>query len=391
MISFCYDDLGEYGIGYPNLAPPGLQPWQFDTTWPRAVPMRLLLYLQHLGIDAQACLVEHCRKHSWYPVALAWFDHDLDYFELMSATVIERLQQKHCRVLFYYHEGDNPHVIKHRLDQLCLQHGLDSDCYLFVSANTAADHVPGFRWLSDHEFFFRYLNRLQQASAPDDGRRPYQFVALNRTHKWWRATCMADLERSSVLRHSLWSYNTECDIGDDPRDNPIMIDSIAGLRDSVHRFMQQGSRWCDAAAPDQHNDHRQVNESLYKDAYCHIILETLFDADGSQGTFLTEKTYKALKFGQPFVMVAPPRSLDRLRQQGYHVFDDVMDNSYDLITDNTQRWLAIKALLQQLQQSDMQQWFRGCLPDVMHNQQHFLDCGHEHIRDFVKVLTCPHQ
>jgi len=391
MISFCYDDLGEYGIGYPNLARRDLEPWQFDHEWPRTVPLRLLLYLRHLDLEAGAHLVEQAPAGSWYPVALAWFDHDLDYFSLMSECVLQRLRQQEIRVLFYYHEGDNPQLISKRLHALCQQHDLPDRCWHFVSANTAARNLPGFTWFPDHEFFFRYLNRRQEASRPDDGRRPYEFVALNRTHKWWRATCMADLKRSGVLEHSLWSYNTDCDIGDDPRDNPIMIDSIPGLRPSIQEFLRQGPYWCDTDQEDKHNDHRWVNESLYKDAYCHVVTETLFDADGSGGTFLTEKTYKALKFGQPFVLLAPPRSLECLRQQGYRVFDHAMDNSYDTIEDNTERWLAAKHTLQALQASDMRQWLSHCLSDVLHNQQHFSNCATMHINDLIKVLECPHQ
>jgi hypothetical protein len=43
------------------------------------------------------------------------------------------------RVLFYYHEGDNPARIKNRLDEL-QQSLLPPNCYVFVSGNTAAKH-----------------------------------------------------------------------------------------------------------------------------------------------------------------------------------------------------------------------------------------------------------
>ena len=43
----------------------------------------------------------------------------------------------------------------------------------------------------------------------------------------------------------------------------------------------------------------------YANAYCNIVMETHFDADGSTGTFLTEKTYKPIKHGQLFFVAGP--------------------------------------------------------------------------------------
>ena len=65
-------------------------------------------------------------------------------------------------------------------------------------------------------------------------------------------------------------------------------------------------------------------------------------------------------------------SLAALRSAGYRTFDSVIDNSYDTIVDNTQRWLAVKQTLQQIKQQDLYQWFLKCLPDLIHNQHLFI-------------------
>lgn len=375
-INFCFDSLGDYGIGYPNLARPGLNPDEFDDTWPRVLPLRLLMYLKQENLEFSTFLIDQAPKGSWYPVALAWHNFECDYFELMSDLVLGRLRSRDIKVLFYYHEGDHPGHIQQRLESLCRQHELPIDCYLFISANSAARSLDHFVYFNDHEYFFRYINRYQSAPTASDAPRPHQFTALNRIHKWWRASVMSDLRRSGILDQSLWSYNTTCTIDDKELDNPIELDSVPGWRTYLGNFLAGGPYVCDTPNDSAHNDHRRINTDLYLNSYCHIVIETLFDVDGSGGAFLTEKTFKCIKYGQPFVIVGPVGSLKVLRDQGYRVFDHVTDNSYDLIENNTQRWFAVKHTLQKLQQQDMHKWYLSCLDDVKHNQQVFESMSH---------------
>ena len=196
--------------------------------------------------------------------------------------------------------------------------------------------------------------------------RPYTFVALSRTHKWWRAAVMADLLQSNMLSQSLWSYNTGLPLGDDPADNPI--EHLPNV--DVDVFMQNGPYRCDTLTVDEHNDHALVVPEHYTDAYFNVVIETHFDADGSGGAFLTEKTFKPIKNAQPFVLIAPPGSLECLRELGYRTFDHVLDNTYDLEINNTQRWLKVKHTLQQIQQ-DPHGIFLQCQEDLVYNQRLF--------------------
>ena len=388
-INFCFDHMTSPGLlGYPNLARPGLQGHEFDDQWPRTVPLRLLVYFDQSGISSKSFTVEDAPVGSWYPVALAWHDFDCDYISLMSPELLQRVRNCEIRILFYYHEGDNPAKIKQHIDSLCYNHFLPHDCYLFVSANTAAADLDNFLYFSDHEHFFRYINRRQPMPEIVVRPRSHEFTALNRTHKWWRASCMADLHGLGVLNRSLWSYNTQCRIDEHENDNPLELDMISGWRDAVQNFVSHGPYFCDSNDDQSHNDHRHVPIHLYQNSYCHLVVETLFDADQSGGAFLTEKTYKVIKFGQPFVIIGPTHSLRTLRQQGYRVFDNAIDNGYDEITDNTQRWLAVRRAILEIQSQDMHKWFLACLPDLKHNQQLFNDAKGPSLNDMQRKLSC---
>ena len=360
------------GKAYPALAEWQAQPYtaewrQFRCHWPYTVPCELHEHCDTHGFPYSINTVDSADPDSFYTVGLGFFDFEIDYFALVPPAVFER----GLTILFYYHEGDNPFRIKQRLDQLCQQHSLPTDCYRFISGNTAADAVSGFAWFPDHELLYWHRNREVVATSIHLNARPYRFTILNRTHKWWRATVMADLQRSGILDASQWSYNTELVLGDDPADNPIEVD-VLDLRSGIEQFLQHGPYVCDTLTTDQHNDHHLHVARHYTDSYCHVVLETHFDADQSGGSFLTEKTFKPIKHGQPFVIVGPAGSLQALRDLGYRTFDHAIDNSYDQIKDNTQRWLRVKETIAKLNRSDMQKWFASCLDDVIHNQQLFL-------------------
>ena len=390
-VIFCYDRMASDKLGYPNCvslqAGPESPAWQtFDHHWPRTVPLRLQLYLSQCGFPYIDIPIGAVTGPAWYPIAFGWFDFSLDYLSLVPHDTLEQVRKGPVKILFYYHEGDNPQRIKNRLDSLCRDHGISDDRYIFVSANTAASEIPGCFYFQDHECFFRYRNRFQQAD-PVNTFPSHEFLALNRTHKWWRATCMADLFHNGCLNQSIWSYNTDILCGDDFNDNPIEIDSISGLRQNIDQFIKSGPYFVDGADDLAHNNHNRVNTNLFFATHMSLILETHFDADQSNGTFVTEKIFKAIKYGHPFVVIGTPKTLAQLRSDGYRVFDHVIDNSYDDMTNHTQRWNAIKHTIMQIKQQGVAQIAKSCQDDVQHNKDLFAKRGASQLNTLMKCLT----
>jgi hypothetical protein len=95
---------------------------------------------------------------------------------------------------------------------------------------------------------------------------------------------------------------------------------------------------------------------------------------------LTEKTFKPIALGMPFVLSAPAGSLKYLRQYGFKTFETVWNEWYDEQTDDTKRIYELTTLLKDLdQQSEQQknQMFKKCLPIIEHNWNHFYNGGFE--------------
>ena len=62
-----------------------------------------------------------------------------------------------------------------------------------------------------------------------------------------------------------------------------------------------------------------------KDSYIHLVTETTV----SPGVFVTEKTWRPIAYGQLFLILGNPGTVEFLRSQGVDVFDDLIDHSYD--------------------------------------------------------------
>lgn len=385
MFKFVYDR--EYlGRPWPNLAPKQETDqgyYHFGNSYPWIVPIRLLYHCQeHEYAHQIAYIGDHIPAGSYYPVGIGWFSFDLDYFALMSDQVQDMLRNRIMQVLFYYHEGDNPFHEKTRLNQLCELHNLPVDCYRFVSSNSEADSIPGFVHFNDHELWYwrnsvhRY-GQAQPGCVYHEQPRTRQLTSLSRVHKWWRATIQSELHRRGWLAHSYWSYNT-VNIGDQRRDNPIEAFKFPGLESYMDQFLAGAPYTCDQLSEQEHNSHWQYVAEHFENSYCNIVMETLYDADQSSGTFITEKTFKPIRHAQPFVIFGTAGTLSILRDLGYRTFDHAIDNSYDLETDNTQRFVKTLQAIEQILSQDLHSWYIKCRADIEHNQALFV--AHKHDR-----------
>ena len=378
---------------YPALARhqalPYTQGWrEFGQHWPHTTPLRLQEYCDHHGIKLNIYNIQdNLPNNTFYPVGLGFFNFSIDYFELMGSDIRKKLREEHIRVLFYYHEGDNPARIKIRLDELASNHLLPPNCYVFVSSNSAASSIPRFVAFQDSELWYWQRNHSSPALKIHHEPRERDFTVLNRLHKSWRALIMADLKSLDILNNSYWSY---CESGEfDDADCPIEIDAIAGLRTATEEFLKSAPYVSDELDNDQRNNHSTLVAKYHVNSYCNIVVESQFDYDQSNGVLLSEKTFKPIKHGQLFFIAGAAGSLQMLRNLGYRVFDSVLDNSYDLETDHTQRWMALSRSIYFAQQ-ELPELFKQARADIEHNQQLFQAAKTQRLNTLIKEINESH-
>ncbi len=87
-------------------------------------------------------------------------------------------------------------------------------------------------------------------------------------------------------------------------------------------------------------DYTEMPRTFMYDSYVNMITDTFFEHWGAT-TFISEKVFNAMLHGQMFFMMSPPGTLKYLQSVGYKTFGDVVDESYDTISDNYKRLSAV--------------------------------------------------
>ena len=115
-----------------------------------------------------------------------------------------------------------------------------------------------------------------------------------------------------------------------------------------------------------------VNLDHYSNSYFSLISET---ETSDQCIFITEKTYKAIYAGHPFIIWGNPGTLTYLRSIGYKTFPTLFDESYDTELDPVKRLAMILAEVKKfkdLDSKEKQNLIKMQNDIAEHNYQHLM-------------------
>jgi hypothetical protein len=127
-----------------------------------------------------------------------------------------------------------------------------------------------------------------------------------------------------------------------------------GLSNVPERYQHKMPMLIDGIIAPGHLDSNQhkVADPRMNDAYVNVVMETAFDHEISPLTwnvpFISEKSIKPFAWGQVPIYIAPQNSLPRLREMGFDLFDDVVDQDYDKIADPVARITAAISELERI-------------------------------------------
>ena len=96
---------------------------------------------------------------------------------------------------------------------------------------------------------------------------------------------------------------------------------------------------------------------------------------------LTEKTFKPIAMGMPFIIVGTRGSLEYLRSYGFRTFEGIWDESYDQAEDSVriQRIASLLRSLDELSPAGKQDLFAMAQEVIEHNWNHFYNGGFESV------------
>lgn len=336
---------------------------------------RIIYYLYDCKIPAQVVHTVDAPKNSWYPIVLGWFDFSQDYIAVISVDALTRIKKKQMKLIFTYHEGDHPGRIRHRLDELCQQHNIDVNMVWLISGNSSADQYPNTIYWPETEFmYWRSVDRNQGAKYHLRA-RSRAYTALCRIDKLWRKVFMSDLWNHGLHNNGYFSYNQYL-LGseDDYLGCSLSNDYLAACQSRVDKFIAAGPFHVDNLDNVAHNTYSLNMTALYKDSYFNVVLETMIDVDGSGGQLISEKTIKPIFNNQFFVVVSSVDHQRHLRELGYKTFGRCIDESYDSIANNQQRFEAVADLTKKLAGTDLQKLheiYQDLEPEIKHNSHVF--------------------
>lgn len=106
-------------------------------------------------------------------------------------------------------------------------------------------------------------------------------------------------------------------------------------------------------------------------SFVQIVTETVYYQDKLH---LTEKVFKPIVAGQPFLLLAAPNNLKYLKSYGFKTFGDYWDENYDSMPDPADRMAAVVDITEQLCNkplAELEEMRRDMQGILEHNYRHF--------------------
>ena len=189
--------------------------------------------------------------------------------------------------------------------------------------------------------------------------RPYKFLCLNgrgRRHRRQLLDSLAD-----VLDQALWTNL-------DSASGPI---KLLNAQYEFDFYKQNTTMSLSGYAKPAlfNNDWGEIylNPRPYLDTYFSLVTETVFDYPYS---FRTEKIWKPIAIGHPFIVVANSGYYRDLHNLGFRTFGHVIDESFDKIENNQDRLNSIITVVRDLCQQDLSGFITETQEVCKYNQQH---------------------
>ena len=164
------------------------------------------------------------------------------------------------------------------------------------------------------------------------------FLFLNaKIHKENRLNLALRINQYNLLKHGIWSLNTNYSVQD-------LYPKVSHLisKYDFDWFYSKIPHSPDKIKYDGEADHYlgyPFDHTLYENTKYSIVAETHVDSDDA--FMITEKTARAIINKHPFVMASTPRFLEQLRSRGYQTFSDLWSEDYDKEFDTEKRMQMI--------------------------------------------------
>lgn len=244
-----------------------------------------------------------------------------------------------------------------------------------------------------------YLNRVigyeqnvEQSSRVDEiyskTNKPYKFLFLNGRTRPHRKYMIEKMRDAGLLEHALWTnldstpvyhHTYQTDLVYRPSEIRLLPDQyeVEKYHTGIKKQYQQSfvkhelfdNEWGDV----------YIRAEPYVDTYFSLVSETVCDYPYS---LRSEKIYKPMAIGHPFVAVANRGFYQDLRNTGFQTYRSLIDESFDLIDNNQDRLDRIADVVRDLCASDLDEFLVAAQSISKYNQQHMAELGPRIFKEF---------
>jgi hypothetical protein len=205
--------------------------------------------------------------------------------------------------------------------------------------------------------------------------KPYKFLFLNGTHRPHRKSLWKILDQKNLLDRSLCSYlnseyrkNVYPDSGIPTTRLPVEYDTKYLGLDLIPKLKHDDRHW----KVFKHDFWRQqwvdghIIPEQYIDTYFTVVTESWVNRP-----FLTEKTFKPLLAGHPFLILSAPGHYEYLHELGFKTFDGIIDERFAYEPNLDRKIEMVSAEIERLCNIDLEQFLEDVKPICEHNQRHY--------------------
>jgi hypothetical protein len=211
--------------------------------------------------------------------------------------------------------------------------------------------------------------------------KPYKFLFLNGRTRPHRKYMIEKMRDANLLEHALWTnldttpvyhhtYNTDL-------LNRESVIHLLPNQYEVERYHSNIQNRFEHAFVKHELFNNQwgdvyIRAEPYIDTYFSLVSETVFDYPYS---LRSEKIYKPIAMGHPFVAVANRGFYRDLHRAGFQTYHHLIDESFDQIDNNQDRLDRIAHVVRDLCASDLDEFLVAAQEISKYNQQHMAALG----------------
>lgn len=316
-------------------------------------------------------------------------------FDYVSEQVLTDVKEGRAKIVLIFPlegtSGDTHFKADYGIiDSWCKKAGLTKNQVYYIHGNhRGAELSEGmdFTYIPIDSFYCWVPGLRQHTATFEPTDQCDLFLSYNRRPRPHRTILLCELIRAKVLNRGLVSY-----YGNNTRDTERLVKlyNRPGLAPEA--------RILDSFIPIEidmdlgaNNPAWDITESHYKRTFVSLVPETLYDNDV---IFFSEKIWKTIAVGHPFMLVSSRGMLKKLREQGYYTYGAWWDEGYDIIKTVDGRIQHIVNELKRLSQFSREELMnmRTMMePVVKHNQDLFNKqwqerCGQHPDRQLYRIV-----